>query len=68
MALVQLVVAEAVKRLTVAVAAPILEAIEVDDNSTAAPLTATPSTAANRKGQIVQKYTTPFFNAGPSTL
>lgn len=67
-ALVQLVVAESIKRLTVAVAAPILETIEVDDTSTAAPLTATPSTAANRKGQIVQQYTAPFFNAGQSTF
>ncbi len=69
--LVQLVVSESVKRLTVAIAAPILEAIQI--NTSAAPTLASrqalgSSSSTGRQGQLIQMYSTPFVSGGESSL
>jgi hypothetical protein len=62
--LAQMVVSESVTRLTAAIAAPILEAIEiVPTQSSGSPLVAAAYRSTTRKALMIQMYSTPFISA-----
>jgi hypothetical protein len=63
--LVQAVVSEAIERLTVAIAAPVLEAIEVTPAGSPA---ATPAIAGSKGAKTVQMYSAPFVSSTKTTL